>query len=123
MISDEKAASTPLEVKALINPPKKRIRGDAITRLCKGISRNVRDNSDQLANTLFERALAGDVNCTKLLVALIEKLPPPRSRGKSAITKFLDRLEFGPQWTPEMEKAKREQDLRNPIEDEDEFEE
>lgn len=86
----------PEAIKARINAPKKRTRGDAITRLCKAISRNVRDNSDTLAATLFERALQGDVNCTKLLVALIERLPPPKPRK---VRSMAAELANSPQWT------------------------
>lgn len=85
-----------IENKAQIDAPKKkRSRGDAITRLCKAISRNMRDNSDDLAEKLFDRALEGDVNCTKLLIALIERLPKPKSRK---VDRLLLELAKEPEW-------------------------
>jgi hypothetical protein len=62
---------------------KKRVRGNAIDRLAKATARSVRDRSAELSDALFKRALEGDVNCTKLLVTLIEKLPPPKRKYRS----------------------------------------
>jgi hypothetical protein len=75
---------TEIESPAPISPkPKpKRVRGNAIERLTRATARHVRDNSDNLANALFAQALKGDVNCTKLLVALIEKIPPRKRKRK-----------------------------------------
>jgi hypothetical protein len=64
-------------------PKKKRVRGDALKRLTKATARYVRHNSDELAKALFTRALEGDVSCTKLLVSLIEKAPPPKTDFRS----------------------------------------
>ena len=50
--------------------PKKRVRGDAVARLAKATARNVRDKSEELSAALVNRALEGDVSCTKLLLTL-----------------------------------------------------
>jgi hypothetical protein len=49
---------------------KKRVRGNAVTRLAKATARNVRDKSEELSAALVNRALEGDVSCTKLLLTL-----------------------------------------------------
>jgi len=85
---------------ARFDEPQKRTRGDAITRLCKATARNVRDHSELLANTLFARAIAGDINCTKLLVSLIEKLPPPKMKYRSLALELASQPEWkGPPQT------------------------
>ena len=76
---------------------KKRVRGDALTRLCKASARTVRENSGAIVKSLYDGVLQGDVSCAKLLVVLIEKLPPPKPRSYQW-KKILD-LAKGPQWT------------------------
>lgn len=61
----------------------KRVRGTAIDRLAKAVAKSVRDRSTELSDALFKRALEGDVCCAKLLVTLIEKLPPPKRKFRS----------------------------------------
>ena len=78
------------------SPAKKRIRGNAITRLCKASAKTVRENSEKFAQSLFEGALKGDVSCAKLLVTLIEKTPPPRQRKLRSMAL---ELANSPQWT------------------------
>jgi hypothetical protein len=67
------------------SPPKmltKRVHGDAAIRLAKASARMLRDNSDQIIKTLYERTLAGDLGSGKLLLAFLTKLPQLRSRRK-----------------------------------------
>ena len=59
---------------------KKRARGHALIRLCKASARVVRDHSGEIVKSLYAGVLQGDVSCAKMLVTLIEKLPPPRPR-------------------------------------------
>ena len=79
------------------NPTKKRIRGNAIDRLVKASARKVRDQSELIADALVTRVIAGDVNCAKLLVTLIEKLPPPKRKHRSMA---LECLKSGPWQDP-----------------------
>jgi hypothetical protein len=79
---------TPAELRASVNVPQKRVRGNAVTRLSKAVARQVRDNSDDLARRLFLRAFEGDVNCSKLLVTLIEKIPSRKPRRKQRVSGF-----------------------------------
>ena len=87
---------TEIESPAPISPkPKtKRVRGNAIEKLTKATARYVRRNSDELAKALFTRALEGDVNCTKLLVSLIEKAPPPKTNFRSIALEWAN----SPEW-------------------------
>lgn len=87
--------------KASKAPPKKRVRGNAVTRLAKATARIVRDNSDKLSDALFKRALEGDVNCTKLLVALTEKCPQKKRKHKSMALLLAN----SPQWKGDWPKA------------------
>ena len=82
---------------AAVKPPKsktKRVRGDAVTRLAKATARNVRNNSDQLSDALFKRAMEGDVSCTKLLLTLIEKCPEKKRKQRSIAMELAN----SPQW-------------------------
>jgi|SRR5579863_3033555 len=74
---------------------KKRVRGNAIDKLARATARRVRDDSTRLSDALFERALKGDVNCTKLLVALIERVPPPTRKHRSIALEWAN----SPEWT------------------------
>jgi hypothetical protein len=77
---------------------KKRIRGDAITRLAKESASQVRDKSEKIIDALVGRVLEGDVNCTKLLVMLIERLPPPKRKHHSMALQW---VKSGPWRGPE----------------------
>ena len=80
---------------------KKRVRGDALTRLCKASASTVRENSSQIIDSLYKGVLKGDVSCAKLLVVLIEKLPPPAPRREKHNTNFdmVGELINAPRWT------------------------
>ena len=78
-------------------PKKKRIRGDAITRLARASSSKVRDKSEEIIDALVRRVIEGDVNCAKLLVTFIERLPPPKHKYRSAA---LELLKSGPWQKP-----------------------
>jgi hypothetical protein len=75
---------------------KKRIRGDALQRLAKASARKVRDNSEEIIGALLGRVLAGDVSCAKLLVTLIERLPPRKKKFRSIATEWAN----SPEWEP-----------------------
>ena len=77
---------------------KKRVRGVALTRLCKASARTVRNHSSEIVASLYKGVLEGDVSCAKMLVTLIEKLPPPKPREKKRPSIAL-LLENSPQWT------------------------
>lgn len=78
--------------------PRKRVRGHALTRLCKDSANTVLEKSSELVESLYKGALEGNVSCAKLLVALIEKLPPPKPRRKKQRSIALE-LANCPPWT------------------------
>jgi hypothetical protein len=94
MTDQETESKTQTETKP--SKKKKRVKGNAIDRLAKATARKVRDESAELSDALFKRALAGDVNCTKLLVTLIEKLPPPKCKYRSIAEEWAK----SPEWEP-----------------------
>lgn len=57
----------------------KRVRGIAIERLSKACAKKVRDNSEKIAESLFDHTLEGNVNCAKLLVSLIKEEEPRKT--------------------------------------------
>lgn len=83
MITTETPTEAPKSAK------KKRVRGNAIENLVKASARRVRDQSEEIADALVDRVIKGDVNCAKLLVTLIEKLPPPKSKHRSIALQWL----------------------------------
>ena len=80
---------------------RKRVRGDALTRLCKASARTVRENSPKIIDSLYQGVLQGDVSCAKLLVVLIEKLPPPKPRREkhNRTLEMIRELKNAPEWT------------------------
>jgi len=97
--SKTKTESAILTAKA---KPKKRVRGDAVARLAKATARNVRDKSEQLSAALVNRALEGDVSCTKLLLTLIEKCPEKKRKFRS----MAEELANAAQWQGDWPKAR-----------------
>jgi hypothetical protein len=86
---------------AAVKPPKsktKRVRGNAIARLAKATAHKVRNNSDQLSDALFKRAMEGDVNCTKFLLTLIEKCPERKRKHRSMATELANSPEWKGPW-------------------------
>ena len=81
---------------------KKRVRGNAVTRLAKATARNVRDKSEELSAALVNRALEGDVSCTKLLLTLIEKCPEKKRKFRS----MAEELANAAQWQGDWPKAR-----------------
>jgi hypothetical protein len=95
---------------------KERLRGNALRRLCKDSARTVRRNSGQIVQSLYKGVLQGDVSCAKLLVSLIERLPPPKPRRQKR--NFLLELALSPEWTgplpSEVDDLGDPEDLRYP---------
>ena len=58
----------------------------------------MRNHSSEIVASLYKGVLEGDVSCAKMLVTLIEKLPPPKPREKKRPSIAL-LLENAPQWT------------------------
>lgn len=90
----ETASESATQIKTTQSKKRKRVRGNAIERLVKATARNVRERTAELSDALFNRALEGDVNCTKLLVTLIEKLPPPKRKFRSIATEWANASEW-----------------------------
>ena len=65
---------------------KTRIRGDVLKRLRRSAIRVVRDNSDRLAQSLFDQTIKGNTNSGKLLLSIIKAVaePQPPKRRKAS---------------------------------------
>lgn len=94
-------------IKASKSKSQKRTRGNAVTRLAKATARNVRDNSERLSDALLNRALEGDVSCTKLLLTLIEKCPEKKRKFRS----MAEELANAAQWQGGWPKARNFEDV------------
>lgn len=75
----DKGAPSPVLLK------KKRVKGTASQRLAKAASRVLRDNSDKIVQTLYERTLAGDVRSGRLLLTFMKRLRAPQPRRKAPV--------------------------------------
>ncbi len=77
--------------------------GTGAVRLRRSINSLVSQKSDQIANALVEKTVAGDMAGARILVELsgADKplAEPKKKRGGKTL---LDELESGPQWDPSM---------------------
>ena len=80
----------------------KRKRGNAIRTLRKASARLVRNNSTKIAAKLLAKTLEGDVQCAKLLVALIQLNPPPKLKDTPAYRSWAEEWENELKWEEEM---------------------
>jgi hypothetical protein len=105
--SDSSIALPEPEDQTSESPAQKRIRGNAIHRLAKATSQAVLQHTDQIAKALCDRALTGDISSVKLLLDLIEKLPPPAPRKQKSMAALLAN---SPPWKGELVYAAREKE-------------
>ncbi len=74
---------------------RKRRHEDPRGALLQATANEVGEQSDEIAKALVDRVIHGDVNCAKLLLALLDELPQPKSKNSSFIRKLVN----APQWT------------------------
>jgi len=79
------------------NPPvktstNKRRKGYAIKTLSKASARSVNENAEKIVERLLSGALEGDLKSAELLIELIEKVPPTKSRRKLTTRELIQRL-------------------------------
>src|SRR5438876_767009 len=79
-------------------PKPKRLRGPALKRLRKATAQTVRENSAQIAKSLLDHTLEGDMSCAKVLLALLEEKPGETQKRSRHNLDFIERLEREPQW-------------------------
>jgi len=65
---------------------KKRVRGTARQRLAKACARAMRDDSNNIVDALFKRALEGNVGSVRLILSMLEKLPAQSRRKKPGVS-------------------------------------
>lgn len=89
----------PVQPEDSIGEPKpKRLRGPALKRLRKATANTVRENSAEIAKSLLNHTLEGDMSCAKILLALLEEKPDETPKRSSRRLTLAQRLALEPEW-------------------------
>jgi len=84
---------------------------DGVEALRDSLNREVARKANKIARTFAEKAMQGNVSCTKLMLDLLEKKQPAKGESSKRLSRFIDLLESDPEWVkPEANDAECAED-------------